>query len=128
MEEQAINAKSTINYDERSGKGVASEMPKEIKGWNWGAAGLGWVWGIFNNTWLAFLEFIPYLGIAWWIVLGIKGSEWAWQNKKWESVEQFKRYQKKWNNWGIIFFVIGIIGSFLMGVGYIAGRMTAKIH
>jgi len=26
-----------------------------------------------------------------WIVLGVKGSEWAWQQKRWDSVEHFRR-------------------------------------
>ncbi len=28
------------------------------------------------------------------IILGLKGNEWAWKNRKWESVEQFKATHK----------------------------------
>lgn len=45
------------------------------------------------------------------IVLGIKGNEWAWRNNKWESVEQFISSQNKWKPWGIIFFILAILGT-----------------
>lgn len=28
--------------------------------------------------------------------LGLKGNEWAWRNRRWSSVEQFKNHQRKW--------------------------------
>jgi membrane protein YqaA with SNARE-associated domain len=34
-------------------------------------------------------------------ILGAKGNEWAWRNKRWESVEHFQRVQQKWTEWGI---------------------------
>lgn len=89
------------NYDLRSGEGNVSEIPEEIKGWNWGAAGLSWLWGIYHNVWLSLLQFVPVLGWFWWIVLGVKGNEWAWRAKKWESVEQFKKVQRRWRVWGM---------------------------
>ena len=42
-------------------------------------------------------------------VLGAKGNEWAWQNKRWQSVEHFKKVQKLWAVWGFILFVLGIL-------------------
>ena len=29
------------------------------------------------------------------IILGLKGREWAWRNKKWDSLEHFNAVQKK---------------------------------
>ncbi len=46
--------------------------------------------------------FIPVIGWPIAIVLGFKGNEWAWKNKKWESVEEFKRIQKLWAKWAFI--------------------------
>ena len=40
-------------YDERSGKKKASVVPEEIKGWNWGAAGLHWIWGAYHEVWIS---------------------------------------------------------------------------
>jgi len=42
-------------------------------------------------------------------VLGIKGNEWAWQSKKWEDIEQFRRMQHTWMIWGIIAFVAPLV-------------------
>jgi hypothetical protein len=71
-------------------------IPEEIRGWSWGAFLLGWIWGIGNSTWIAFLGFIPYFGFIWRFVLGAKGNKWAWQNKKWDSIEHFNRARRKW--------------------------------
>jgi hypothetical protein len=42
-------------------------------------------------------------------VLGAKGNQWAWQNKKWDSVEHFKKTQRTWKRWGVALFIIGIV-------------------
>lgn len=97
---------SDTGYDERSGKGDASIVPPEIHGWSWGAAGLGWIWGLSNSVWISLLSFVPILGYVWWIVLGIKGNEWAWKAGRWESVDQFKKTQQRWNRWGLAIFCL----------------------
>jgi hypothetical protein len=95
-------------FDPRSGKGNASEMPAELKGWSWGASGLGIVWGIYHSVWLSFIQFVPVISIIWWLVMGMMGNEWAWSSQPWHSVEEFKASQEKWNKWGLVFFVLGI--------------------
>jgi len=97
-----------------SGKGRLAVVPREIKGWNWGAYLLGVIWGVGNNVWWSFLLLIPYLDIVWVFVMGVKGSEWAWRSKRWDSVEHFKRTQKKWRNWGIGVTTIGILIGFII--------------
>jgi hypothetical protein len=96
---------------------------KKSKKWNWGAFLLNGIWGLGNETYIALLSFAPYLGysliwggisgenfivlfsfIAGFVmpfILGAKGNEWAWRNKRWESVEHFQRVQQKWTEWGI---------------------------
>ena len=101
-----------------------TSLPEELRGWNWGAFFLNWVWGIAHNTWIALLMFVPGVNIVMPFVLGAKGNEWAWQNNKWQSVEHFKRHQRIWARVGVgaaigipafiglIFFgVISIINS-----------------
>ena len=102
-----------------SGMGSAAILPPEIKGWNWGAFFLNWIWGIGNSTWIAFLMFIPLFNFVWIFILGAKGSKWAWQNKKWESVEHFKSVQKKWAFWGLIIFIIELAVFAAMGSWWI---------
>ncbi|HKS58654.1 MAG TPA: cytochrome c oxidase assembly factor Coa1 family protein [Steroidobacteraceae bacterium] len=77
-------------------------LPPEIDRWNWGAFLLSWIWGIGNNTFIAFLTFVPLVGIVMPFVLGAKGSAWAWRNKRWDSVEDFKATQRKWAIAGVI--------------------------
>lgn len=96
-----------------SGQGKSAEVPVDIVRWNWGAFLLNWIWGLGNNTFIALLMFVPLVNFVMPFVLGAKGSEWAWQNKRWESVEEFQAIQRKWARWGfgvliglIIFFVV----------------------
>jgi hypothetical protein len=101
------------SYDARSGKGEQSVIPEEIRGWNWGAAGLGWIWGVYYNVWISLLNWVPLVNLVFWIVLAIKGNEWAWRNNQWRSVAEFKTAQRKWTPWGILFFILSILLGFL---------------
>jgi hypothetical protein len=81
-------------------------IPAEIDRWNWGAFLLNWIWGIGNNTFIALLTLIPVFGILIMpFVLGAKGSVWAWRNGRWDSVEHFKRVQRKWAIWGAVIWI-----------------------
>ena len=92
-------------YENDSGQGEDSELPQELKGLNWGAFFLGWVWGIANNLLISLLTLIPYVGFIMNFVLLFKGNEWAWQNRQFKSIEHFKKVQKIWAVWGILYFV-----------------------
>jgi hypothetical protein len=105
-----------------SGRGFGTSVPEEIKEWNWGAFFLTWIWGIGNRVWLSLIALapIPLVGIAMMVLLGIKGNEWAWQSKKWDSVEQFRHRQRIWMYWGIAAFLapfVFILGWILIIVG-----------
>ncbi len=89
-----------------SGQGSAALVPPEIDRWNWGAFLLNWIWGIGNNTFIALLMFVPLVNVVMAFVLGAKGSTWAWRNKRWESIEQFKQIQKKWAVWSLIVYAL----------------------
>ena len=116
-----------------SGQGYSAVVPPEIKGWNWGAFLATWVWAIGNKVWIGLLAFIPWavsLAMLWrgWggaslqflfyttslvslllaIILGIKGRRWAWQKRKWQSVEQFRGTQRIWAYYGLAFLLATI--------------------
>jgi hypothetical protein len=106
-----------------SGQGSSATLPRELEGWNWGAFLLTWVWGIGNKVWIALLALIPVpllASIAIGIVLGLKGNEWAWQNKQWKSIEHFRHSQRIWLYWGLAAlaapFVL-ILGLLLIAIG-----------
>jgi ABC-type Fe3+ transport system permease subunit len=79
-------------------KGAA--VPAEVKRWNWGAFLLTWMWGLGNRTYIALLALLPVVNIVMAVILGVKGGQWAWKNKKWEGVGQFTRVQGLWTAFG----------------------------
>lgn len=83
--------------------------PPEIRKWNWGAFLLNWIWGIRHGVWLSLLAFIPIFNIVWVFVLGAKGSQWAWENGHWDSVEAFKKTQRRWSIAGFSILILSIL-------------------
>jgi hypothetical protein len=106
-----------------SGGGYSSPVPAELQGgWNWGAFFLTWIWGIGNSVWIALIALVPVplASLAMGIILGIKGNEWAWQSRKWQSIEHFRKTQRVWLYWGIAAFCapfVLILGIILIMVG-----------
>ena len=96
-------------------------IPAEIDRWNWGAFLLNWVWGVGNNTFIALLTLVPFVGLVMPIVLGVKGSAWAWRNGRWDSVAHFKRVQRLWAIWGVVLWLgaIALIGGIVGTVFYV---------
>lgn len=95
-----------------SGMGKEAVIPEGVKGWSWGAFFLNWIWAISNRTWIGLLCLIPYIGFVMSFFLGAKGREWAWRNKRWQSVEHFNQVQKKWSFWGVVL----VVGVFAIGI------------
>jgi len=98
----------------------ASEIPAELHRWNWGAAGVPILWGIFNRVWLVILTLIPILNIFIFFVLGFKGNEYAWKKNKTKNLEAFKQTQEKWAIAGLIIFILNcmIYGFWIYSVLY----------
>lgn len=94
-----------------SGMGSGSEVPPGVDGWGWGPFFFTGLWGIFNNVWISLIAWIPIgpIGLIMAVVLGINGRKWAWQKKKWDSVEQFKEVQRKWSKAGVIIGVLFLL-------------------
>ena len=113
--------------------GTNYPVPPDIKGWSWGGFLLTWIWGLGNNVWISLisiLDFIPYIGwiisLTMRIILGVRGNEWAWQHKKWDSIEHFQRTQRKWMWWGIGTIVASIIFTIALIVLLISLYMIVK--
>jgi hypothetical protein len=99
-----------------SGKGSGFVVPEEIKGWSWGAFLLSWIWGIGNSVWLALLCFVPVVSLVMPFVLGFEGRKWAWQAKRWDSIEHFKKTQRNWDIAAVIIFVSLFVLGLVLGV------------
>lgn len=130
-----------------SGQGKKAVVPKEIKGWNWGAFLLTWIWGLSHRVLISLLIpisiMISTIAISLWglyhitrvpfllilslvcfiiismFVLGIKGNEWAWRAKHYDSIKGFKNRENKWSIIAILCLpiILFLIWFFLLGIG-----------
>jgi hypothetical protein len=103
-----------------SGQGPAAIFPPELDRWSWGAMLMNWIWGLGNKTYIALLMFVPVVNFVMPFVLGAKGNEWAWRNRRWDSIEHFQATQRKWAKWGVILVLLaipGVLGMFF-GISY----------
>lgn len=103
--------------------GVNGPFPEELRGWNWGAFLLTWIWGVAHSTWISLLVLLSFIPLVGWVIslgtaimLGMRGNELAWHNRRFTSVEQFKQVQKAWTRVGIglalvgaVFFILAVI-------------------
>ena len=110
---------STDPSGNTSGQGSSASVPEEVKGWSWGAFLLTWIWAIGNSVWIGLLALVPYVGFIMSIVLGIKGREWAWQAKRWDSVKHFNKVQRNWAIAGLILLVVVIAITILITIAVI---------
>jgi hypothetical protein len=76
-------------------------LPEGVRGWSWGAFLLNWIWAVGNNTWIGLLALIPFVNIPVLFWLGMNGREMAWRNRRWDSIDHFKRVQRQWSQWAI---------------------------
>ncbi len=99
----ALESGISVNNSGQGGLfNLSVPVPEEIKGWNWGAFLLSPFWVLSNRVWIGVLTYVPIVGFWIAIALGIKGNEWAWKSRRWKSIEQFKKHQKKWAIAGIV--------------------------
>lgn len=104
-------------------------LPEELKGWNWGAFLLNWIWAIGHNVWIGLIALLGPASLIMAIILGLKGNEWAWQNRQFNSVEEFKTIQKAWTKWGIIVLIIGVVLGIIGGIlGVVGGMMASQMQ
>ena len=92
-----------------SGMSDMGKLPEDLNDPNWGAFFLSVWWSIFNRTYIGLLCLIPFFGFIMSIILLIKGNEWAWRNRRFESKEEFKLVQAQWAFWGVVSAIISII-------------------
>jgi hypothetical protein len=94
-------------------------LPAELRGFNWGAFFLSWVWGIRHRVYIALLALIPLplIGLIVSVHVGNRGNELAWQRRRWESVDAFRKTQRRWGIAG------GVVVAIVTGV-YVTGSIV----
>jgi serine/threonine protein kinase len=98
-------------------------VPDEIKGWNWGAFLLPWLWLWTNQVWVGLLCFVPQTGFVVTLALGAKGNEWAWKSRRWRSIEQFKEHQRGWAIAGLMIGVPISIFFWCSAIAFLASML-----
>lgn len=135
-QQQLASIPGSSAVDTRSAQGGTSNMvhvastfeldtPPGVKGWSWGGFFLSFIWAIPNKTWIGLLALVPVIGLPIPFLLGIKGREWAWRNRQWDSVEHFNRVQRQWAVWGVIFYLVALS---LVIVGKAYPLIEAKLN
>lgn len=108
----------TTRSPAQSTVGKSGAFPQELAHWNWGAFFMGWIWALGMGNVISFLLCF-FLGVIGNIIVGVKGNEWSWSSRKFDSVEQFNSVQHTWAVWGVVLFIISILisgGIFLFTV------------
>jgi len=143
--EIGADAKEEASQVVENTSGGRGYVPNEARGWNWGAFWFTWLWCIVHRLWIVMLVaastailagfgiwtigsiiggtealFIFYAlvaSLAWRIVLGVRGNHWAWQHRKFKSIEQFKETQKYWAQIGWILVAMKILTTLAREIG-----------
>ena len=89
---------------------ITGALPYDYKKqFNWGAFFGGWIWGVVNKsfaTFWAWIVWLPPFSILFKLYCGLKGNEWAYENKEYNNVEEFNKSQKKQTT---IFTILALI-------------------
>lgn len=105
----------------------SSALPKnEIIRFNWGAFFGTWIWGIINKTYMTLLIiplFFTPVSLFFMLLSGIKGNEWAYKNKKFDSKDEFHKSQKKQAIFWSIFTPVVSAAAFFILTVFVAGLL-----
>lgn len=106
------------------GKITSQDYDADMAKFNWGAFWGTWIWGINNKVsqtyWAIpafFMGAFPFAAI----IFGIKGNEWAYKNRDWDSMEEFHDSQSNQAMiWTIaapaVWVVMSIVISFIIAI------------
>jgi len=88
-----------------------------------GYVGLVLIAALLLERALGFDEFacrlvLGYAGwLGWRVLPALKGNEWAWRYRRFESVAQFTQTQKAWQDWGWILFALNVVRVLINNAG-----------
>jgi len=60
------------------------------------------------------------------IIIGLQGKKLAWENRHFDSVQQFDDTMKAWNMWGLILLIVGVVIFILQGCVTCAALMAGN--
>lgn len=104
---------------------VPTELPEDLRGFNWGAFFLNWIWGIRHKVPWAWWALIPGVNIVIAFMLGYQGNELAWKNCEWEDEVHFDLVEREWAMWGI---GIAIVSYLILQLAVLLLVATNTLH
>jgi hypothetical protein len=84
---------------------------------NWGAFLLPLWWSLANRVWLGIFSIIPAVNLAMSFVLLVKGNQWAWENRRFNSLAEFRMVQRRWTTAAYWVTVLLIAFGIFLGLG-----------
>jgi hypothetical protein len=118
---------NAINIKDSGASIPSKDIPDNLYQWNWGAFFFGWFWAVCNGIYWPLIFFIPFFGLIAdpiiRIILGINGSKWAWERRKWQSVEHFTRVQHNWAMAALWIF----LGSIILLIKFVVIIILANV-
>lgn len=90
----------------------SAAVPEEIKGWNWPAFFLSWIWAFDNKINFGLLDWNFYFFAP--FMFGSKGNELAWRSRDWQSVEEFRKSQSRYSRLVWVLVLGLVVGVFWM--------------
>jgi hypothetical protein len=108
----------------------------QVQGWNWGAFFLNWIWAFAHGlpAWgviVLVVSLIPIVNIAslgLTIYLGIRGSELAWRNRPFQSLQQFRETERIWAWWGVGVFILSLMLATAIVVAILIPVFMRALH
>lgn len=99
---------STNNNDDWDTSGFNERPEPKFRKFNWGGCFLSIPFAFGNQAYLCLLTLLPLVGIAFYIIGGLKGEEWAWKNGNYKSKECFYAVMDSWNRAGKVLGILYI--------------------
>ena len=102
------------------------------KEFNWGAYFGTWLWGLWNKSyktlWIILLGWTPW-GFLYSLYIGMKGNEWAANNRDWQNLGEFKKSQETQTIVFVLYKVLLLpIIIYTVVFGTIFGIMATSIN
>ena len=109
--------------------GEAYPVPPEAEGWTFA----GFIpWGLFsfingNTLWgiLYWVSWLFGLVLIYVIYVGLYGKKQAWQQRRFDSLQQYVDTMTAWNTWGIVMLVFSLVGMVLYSLFFVGIIMAA---
>lgn len=104
-----------------SGMGGGQPMPPESQNYNWAGCLPCGIFAFMNGAMMWGLITVVasfFVGSLASLILVIKGNEFAWQHRRFDSIQQFRETMDAWNYWGRIYFFVSLVLSVLGFVAY----------